>query len=70
MKKEYIIGGLVLLGVGIYLLTKRDGVLDSASANNGEPFENFSGEDDSYADMAVKNVFPSTPTLTLNNLKK
>jgi hypothetical protein len=70
IKKEYWIGGLILVGVAIYLMTQKDGVLDSASANKGESFENFSGEDDSYADMAVTNVFPSTPILNLNNLKK
>ena len=70
IKKEYWIGGLILVGVAIYLATQKDGVLDSASLNNGGEFENFSGEDDSYADMAEKNIFPSTPTLTLNNLKK
>jgi hypothetical protein len=52
------------------LATQKDGVLGSASINNGGEFENFSGEDDSYADMAEKNIFPSTSTLTLNNLKK
>lgn len=70
MKKEYWIGGLILVGVALYLISKEDGVLNSASNNKGEEFENFSGEDDSYADMAVKNVFPTTPTLNLNNLKK
>lgn len=70
MKKEYWIGGLILVGVALYLISKKDGVLDSASNNKGEEFENFSGEDDSYADMAVKNVFATTPTLNLNNLKK
>lgn len=70
IKKEYWIGGLVLVGVAIYLITKKDDVLDSASNNTGQTFENFSGEDDSYANMAVENVFPSTPTLNLNNLKK
>ena len=70
MKKEYWIGGLILVGVALYLISKEDGVLNSASINKGEEFENFSGEDDSYADMAVKNVFPTTPTLNLNNLKK
>lgn len=70
MKKEYWIGGLILVGVALYLISKEDGVLNSASINKGEEFENFSGEDDSYADMAVKNVFATTPTLNLNNLKK
>jgi len=70
MKKEYWIGGLILVGVALYLISKEDGVLNSASNNKGEEFENFSGEDDSYADMAVKNVFATTPTLNLNNLKK
>ena len=70
MKKEYWIGGLILVGVALYLISKEDGVLNSASNNKGEEFENFSGEDDSYADMAVQNVFASTPTLNLNNLKK
>ena len=70
MKKEYWIGGLILVGVALYLISKEDGVLNSASNNKGEEFENFSGEDDSYADMAVKNVFSTTPTLNLNNLKK
>jgi len=70
MKKEYWIGGLILVGVAIYLISQKDGVLDSASKNSGESFENFSGEDNSYADMAVKNVFPTAPSLNLNNLKK
>jgi hypothetical protein len=70
MKKEYWIGGLILAGVALYLISQKDGVLDSASNNKGGEFENFSGEDDAYADMAVKNVFATTPTLNLNNLKK
>jgi hypothetical protein len=70
MKKEYWIGGIILAGVALYLISQKDGVLDSASNNKGESFDNFSGEDDSYADMAVENVFPSTRTLNLNNLKK
>ena len=70
MKKEYWIP-LILVGVVIYLITpKKIGVLDSASKNSGESFEDFSGEDDSYADMAVKNVFPTAPSLNLNNLTK
>lgn len=70
MKKEYWIGGLILAGVALYLISQKDGVLDSASNNKGGEFDNFSGEDDAYADMAVKNVFATTPTLNLNNLKK
>jgi hypothetical protein len=70
IKKEYWIGGLVLVGIAIYLATKKDGVLGSATISNDTSFSDFSGEDDAYADMAVKNVFASTPTLTLNNLKK
>jgi hypothetical protein len=70
IKKEYWIGGLVLVGVAIYLATQKDGVLGSATITNDTSFNDFSGEDDSYADMAEKNVFASTPTLTLNNLKK
>lgn len=70
IKKEYLIGGLIVVGVAIYLITKKDAVLDSATINGDTSFENFSGEDDSYADMAVKNVFPTATTLTINNLKK
>jgi hypothetical protein len=70
IKKEHLIGGIIVVGVAIYLISKRDGVLDSASINNSEPFDNFSGEDDSYGEMAVTNVFPTSPTLTLTNLKK
>lgn len=70
MKKEYWIGGIILAGVALYLISQKDGVLDSASNNKGGEFDNFSGEDDAYADMAVKNVFATTPTLNLNNLKK
>ena len=70
MKKEYWIGGLILAGVALYLISQKVGVLDSASNNKGGEFDNFSGEDDAYADMAVKNVFATTPTLNLNNLKK
>lgn len=69
MKKEYWIGGLILVGVAIYLISQRDGVLDSASNNKGEEFDDFSGEDDSFADIADKNVFPTTKSLNLNNLK-
>jgi hypothetical protein len=70
IKKEYLIGGLIVVGVALYLISQGDGVLNSASNNKGGEFENFSGEDDSYADMAVENVFPSTRPLNLNNLKK
>jgi hypothetical protein len=70
IKKEYLIGGLIVVGVALYLISQKDGVLNSASNNKGGEFENFSGEDDSYADMAVENVFPSTRPLNLNNLKK
>lgn len=69
MKKEYWIGGLILVGVAIYLISQRDGVLDSASNSKGEEFDDFSGEDDSFADIADKNVFPTTKSLNLNNLK-
>ena len=70
IKKEYMIGGLVLVGVAIYLMSQKDGVLGSATINGDTSFSDFSGEDDSYADMADANVFSKTKTLKLNNLTK
>jgi hypothetical protein len=70
IKKEYWVGGLILVGVAIYLMTKKDGVLSSATINGDTSFSDFSGEDDSFADMADENVFAKTKTLNLNNLTK
>lgn len=65
-----MIGGLVLVGIAIYLMSQKDGVLGSATINGDTSFSDFSGEDDSYADMADANVFSKTKTLKLNNLTK
>ena len=70
IKKEYMIGGLVLVGIAIYLISQNDGVLSSATINGDTSFSDFSGEDDSYADMADEDVFAKTRTLNLNNLTK
>jgi len=70
IKKEYWVGGLILVGVAIYLMTQKDGVLSSATINGDTSFSDFSGEDDSFADMADENVFAKTKTLNLNNLTK
>lgn len=70
MKKEYWVGGLILVGLAIYLVSQKDGVLSSATINNDTSFSDFSGEDDSFADMAQENVFAKTRTLNLNNLTK
>lgn len=70
IKKEYWIGGLLLVGVAIYLMSQKDGVLSSATINGDTSFSDFTGEDDSYADMADENVFAKTKTLNLNNLTK
>ena len=70
IKKEYLVGGLILVGVAIYLMTQKDGVLSSATINGDTSFSDFSGEDDSFADMADENVFAKTKTLNLNNLTK
>jgi len=65
-----MIGGLVLVGIAIYLMSQKDGVLSSATINGDTSFSDFSGEDDSYADMADEDVFAKTKTLNLNNLTK
>lgn len=70
IKKEYMIGGLVLVGIAIYLISQKDGVLSSATINDDTSFSDFTGEDDSYADMADEDVFAKTRTLNLNNLTK
>ena len=70
IKKEYMIGGLVLVGIAIYLISQKDGVLSSATINGDTSFSYFTGEDDSYADMADEDVFAKTRTLKLNNLTK
>ena len=65
-----MIGGLVLVGIAIYLISQKDGVLSSATINGDTSFSDFTGEDDSYADMADEDVFAKTRTLKLNNLTK
>ena len=70
IKKEYMIGGLVLVGIAIYLICQKDGVLSSATINGDTSFSDFTGEDDSYADMADEDVVAKTRTLKLNNLTK
>ena len=70
IKKEYMIGGLVLVGIAIYLISQKDGVLSSATINGDTSFSDFTGEDDSYADMEDEDVFAKTRTLKLNNLTK
>ena len=70
IKKEYMIGGLVLVGIAIYLISQKDGVLSSATINGDTSFSDFTGDDDSYADMADEDVFAKTRTLKLNNLTK
>jgi hypothetical protein len=71
IKKEHWYLGAFVLGIAIYLITKpKDGVLSSAEINSTNENMNFTGVDDSYADMAEKNVFPSIPTINLNNLTK
>ena len=65
-----MIGGLVLVGIAIYLISQKDGVLSSATINGDTSFSDFTGDDDSYADMADEDVFAKTRTLNLNNLTK
>jgi hypothetical protein len=41
IKKEYLIGGLIVVGVALYLISQGDGVLNSASNNKGENLKIF-----------------------------